>query len=72
MAKDNICIVGVLTSERVWDFKYLEVYLNEKNNMHYKIRMRINLISQRKEWSHPSYYLYVRVTNGDVRIIDMV
>jgi len=39
--KDNLCIEE-LTFEQVEDFKYLGVNINEKNNMHNEIRMRLN------------------------------
>jgi len=38
--KGNLC-VGGLNFEQVGDFKYLGVNINEKNNMHTEIRMRI-------------------------------
>ncbi|KAL4104510.1 hypothetical protein QTP88_019805 [Uroleucon formosanum] len=41
MTKSNLH-VGDLTFEQVEDFKYLGVNINEKNNMHNEIRMRIN------------------------------
>jgi hypothetical protein len=39
--KGSLC-VGDLTFEQVGDFKYLRVDINEKNNMHNEIKMRIN------------------------------
>lgn len=36
--KNNLCTEG-FTFEQAEDFKYLEVNINEKNNMHNEIRM---------------------------------
>lgn len=38
--------VGDLTFEQVGDFKYLGVNINEKNNMHNEVKMRLNVANR--------------------------